>query len=167
MDHIFLDGTIDPRQSDLYSAVADYYENPVMTKLKDENGYSMYCVAIYAMLGKDQRYLTVFVTQNRSPIGHTEALAELPWISLITSTLERHTYNVPAHTYRPRRLASLNYEIELKSRQGNNYEYRVKGSLPIVITLIGKKKERNAIEYPNKGNVISALETYQAIVTLQ
>lgn len=146
----------------IYKLFSDYFNNPLMKKLKNVNGYSMYITKINAMLGIIYRYLIVFVRDDGYPIGSTENLINLPWLSLQTRMLEED-YPLQLHTYYPQRIPELNKTIHLINKDSRQYVYRV-DNLPITITLLPKRGFEN--EYNTTGNVISALETYYTIVSL-
>ena len=156
-----------PMHDFIYAEFVKYFENPQMVKLKDvgihPDVYSMYIIKIHALLGIEYRYLIAFVFKDEFPQGHAEPLSNLRWQSLQTRTMTTD-YNIPIHSYSPRKLPALDRKITMTNRTDDEYTYAVEG-LPIAITLLPKNKTRG-IEYSPIGNVITSLETYQTIVTL-
>lgn len=157
-----LDNYFDPIKDDYYKYFITYFNNPVMTKLKNVDNYSMYIIKIHALLGIEYRYVIVFVYKDDNVIGGKEELKYLKWISLQTRTLKEN-YNVGTHTYIPKRLPELNHEINLVKKDEEQYIYETK-DLPIVITLLPKSKN---VDYNSTGNVLNALETYQTIISFK
>jgi hypothetical protein len=147
-----------------YKDFADYFGNPFLFKIKDEmqgnEVFSMYGTKIHTLLGDENRYLFVFVKQDKKPLFTKERLINLKWISLLTR-LSRDEYDLPTHMYVPRRLPSLDKKIKLKKVAGA-YQYEVAG-LPIQITLLPKSK--GGVDWNTTGTVVTALETYHTIVT--
>lgn len=152
----------DPEKENFYKAIVEYFSNPIMTKVKNVDNYSMYVVKIHAVLTIEYRYIIVFVNKNNHEIGTSKLLEELSWISLQTRTL-KDEHKVQTHMYTPRRNTPLNKNISLIRKDEKQYLYKV-DSLPISVVLIPKSEKEQ--EYNNNGNLIMALETYQTILTI-
>lgn len=159
-----IDADYDPSKNESYNALSDYFNDPSLKKLKDSNGYSMYICKIYSLLGKEQRYLIVFVVKDSTPVGHSANLSDLRWESLQTRTLEEH-YDLLPHSYRAVNKPPLNDQIEVISRDENKSVYN-SVKLPLVITLLHSKKN-SLYQYSPKGTVVTALETFQTIITFR
>jgi hypothetical protein len=155
----FIDTGFDPSRELVYNLLVSYFENPLMTKIKDVAQYSMYLTKIQAMLGIEFRYLIVFVLKNKEAVNSTSRLDNLKWISLQTRTLT-DDHNISQHSYIPRRIPELDQRIVLENKSERQYLYKVE-KLPILITLLPKTK---SIDYNSTGTVTTALETYQTIV---
>jgi len=147
----------------MYANFATYFHNPAMTKIKDVQNYSMYITKTNALLGIEYRYIIVFVYADGFPVGTVENMSKLPWISLQTRTL-KDNHKLSMHAYYPRKLPSINKPIYLSYNDQQQYLYRVEG-LPIEIVLLPKRGTEN--EYNAQGTVITAIETYQTIITLK
>jgi len=159
-----LDNDYDPNKDMVYPLFVEYFNNPLMSKLKDTEQNSIYISRIHSLLGIEHRYLIVFVFKDRIPLGTQINLSKLPpWISLQTRTLQDE-HQVPFHNYIPRRLNGLNQKIALTHKDENQYVYNV-DQLPLIITLL--PKTGGSMEYSNSGQVVNALETYQTIVTFK
>lgn len=155
-----LDNFYDPSREGVYTLFTEYFENPLLTKVKNVDKYSMYAVRIHALLGIENRYVMVFVYQDEHPVGHQERLSTLNWISLQTRDLPDE-YKVTMHSYIPRR-TKIDQRISLVQTRERTYIYNV-ASLPLQITLLPTKNKN--IDYNQSGSVTSALETYNTIVT--
>ena len=147
----------DPRKEEIYTIFGKYFNFPKMVKIKDVKNYSMYGVKINISLGIEFRYILAFVEKDLNQVGQPKDFKDLKWIVLQTRTLE-DDYNIPIHDYIPRRLAELDSTIKLLD---TNYNYTVE-KLPIKITLIPKT---GGMEYHSSGTLLSAIETYQTIIS--
>lgn len=147
----------DPIKEDVYKLFVKYFGNPVMTKIKDINSYTMYMTKIHAMLGIEYRYLIIFTKKNDI---HSTELENLKWVSLQTRTLTDE-HDIPIHSYTPKRLPELDKKIKLEKREEKGYIYSV-SELPLQIILVPKSK--SIADYSETGTVIIALETYQTLV---
>ena len=159
-----LDAGYDPTKDNLYKLFAQYFNNPIMTKLKNVNGYSMYIAKIYALLGIKHRYIIVFIPEDNHSIGTQEYLENLHWSSLQTRTLTEEHLLSP-HTYIPSRFPALNKKITLIKYDKKQYVYSVE-DLPLIVTLLPSDKSKG-IEYNSSGSLVAALETFQTIVSYQ
>ena len=155
----------EPEKEELYLTFARYFENPIMTKVKDINDFSMYVSKISAQLGIEYRYIIAFVNKDTFSINKREKLSDLSWVSLQTRTLQ-DDYKLSLHSYIPQRLEQLDTKINLIFRDSNQYKYEVL-NLPINVTLLPTKnlKQRESLQYNLNGSLITAIETYQTIIT--
>lgn len=159
-----LDSGYDPSKDTLYASFVQYFNNPLMTKIRDTNGYSMYLAKMNALLGIEYRYIIIFIYQDEAPIGSKEKLDKLRWVSLQTRTL-REDHRLPLHTYIPTRLPSLDKKITLFNHDTQQYNYKVE-NLPITVTLLPSGKSANSgVEYQASGTLVTALETFHTIVS--
>jgi hypothetical protein len=152
----------EPNKDIMYKAFDSYFNSPVLVKIKDINGNSMYMTKTVCLLGNESRYIVCFVTQDDLPVGTKEKLSNMRWLSLQTRSLS-DTYNIPLHRYQPKRDGPLSVVINRISVTPQESTYKC-DSFPILVTLLHKKNES---DYQTTGNVISALETYATIITLQ
>lgn len=148
----------------LYTAFSEYFANPPMHKLKDVNGYSMYIAKVYAVLGIEFRYIVAFVKDDKKPIGSIDLLSNLKWVSLQTRTFSEE-YSLPVHSYVARRYPGLEDNIHLVQSTPQQYVYKAE-KFPLQIVLLPKsKKGESVLEYNSNGNIVTALETYQTLVS--
>lgn len=155
---VLIDPDYDPSRDDIYSFFKTYFYNPTMTKIKDIDIYSMYMTKIKCMLGGNMyRYLIAFIPKDGELIGKTEEMGDIRWITLQTRTLEDN-HNLPPHSYPPRRYEPL--YVPIKSVK-NDLNYTC-DSYPIIVTLIPTKK---GTEYQPSGNIVTALETYNTVIS--
>ena len=150
---------------DIYSAFTKYFQNPMMTKLKDMERFSMYYSRNTAILGSTFRYLIAVVPKNRVPFGTNERLNNLNWVSLQTRTLE-DKYNVQTYSYTPTVSEPLNQLINMVSQDEQMTIYSCSKMYKIEISLVHTRKN-NVFQYPPTGNICAALETYQTVINFK
>ena len=151
----------DPSKNYIYEAFIEYFGNPVLTKIKNVNNYSVYMIKIHSMIGKSYRYLILFVDKDVNEFGTTKNMADIEWVSLQTRTLEDH-HDLKSHRYQPRHMPPLNQKITIKTQNENQSTYNAE-SFPVVITLLHTRK-KNTFQYQPSGTIVSALETFQTII---
>lgn len=144
----------------MFKHFTEYFDNPVMIKIKDVNGYSMYMRKTHCLLSKECRYLIAFVKEDQMPPKSQERLVDLDWVSFQTRTLPDQ-HDIPSHAYHPRADGPLSAKIERTSKTDDSSTYTCK-DLPINVVLLNTKKGVN--DYQNQGSVIAALETYNTII---
>lgn len=153
----------EPNKENMYEILSTYFNNPIMTKVKDVNNHSMYICKVNAQLGIEYRYIIAFVIKDSFSVGKMEKLSDLYWISLQTRIL-KDEYQLPLHDYIPQRLTGLDSKIELIYHDEVQYKYKV-DNFPIDLVLLPTKKSNN-LQYNPNGTLITALETYQTILTV-
>ena len=147
---------------DIYLMFVNYFNEPIMTKMKNEAKFSMYAFKAYCLLSKECRYVIVFVNEDVFPIGTEKKLSELMWVSLQTRTLSEQ-YNIKFHTYTPIAQGPLVEKIERVnvSKEASTYKCE---NLPLIVTLLHTTK-KTVDTYQNRGTIIAALETWETIIT--
>ena len=155
-----VESAVDPYKESVYELITAYFENPLATKIKDIDQYSMYMTKIQAQLGIEFRYIVIFVYKDNNQVGILEKLNNLKWISIQTRTLS-DDHSLPLHTYIPKRIPRLDQRIALSRKTDRSYEYKVE-NLPITVTLLFKQGKNT--DYNTSGTVVTALETYQTII---
>lgn len=144
----------------IYQLFYEYFNNPTMIKIKDVGGFSMYMSKTYCLLSKECRYLVAFIPSDGAALKTPQQLQNLRWESFQTRTMEdRHI--LPPHHYTATRNTPLMAQIKRESLTGQASTYSCE-KFPIVITLLHKKSDN---EYQDTGTVVSALETYETIIT--
>jgi hypothetical protein len=75
-------------RAQFYTAVVQYFNNPIVYKYKNHQEYSIYVCRIESMLVNKYRYIFSVVPLNHLDIGSTLQFDKLHWISLQTRTLD-------------------------------------------------------------------------------
>jgi hypothetical protein len=156
--------------STIYSHIINYFENPTFIKIKNEPQHSIYVCNTHTLLSNIIRYIVCIVPRDVFFIGDTQKLSELKWIVLQTRTVKRSENEIkelltaPKQRYNPKRQAPYN---ELITRVENTPAADVYVSngvfAPVRISLLKNDVSDN---YPSSGTVISAIETYNTMMTL-
>lgn len=152
----------EPDKDMLYELFDTYFNHPTMTKIKDVDRYSVYMCKTYCLLSNECRYIVCFVNIDSFPKNTQVKLKDMRWVSIQTRTLTDN-HKIPPHNYQPRRFEPLNVAIERVKTEEEASTYTCQ-SLPLIITLLHGKN--GSTEYQAKGNVVSAIETYNTIITL-
>lgn len=157
-----VDDTYHPQQDYIYSLIVKYFKNPSLTKVKNQNQFSMYVCKIYGLLSKEHRYIIAFTHLNNDPVGTMERLNDIKWINLQTRTLFENM-QCNTHSYIPSNDTPLNVNISRKETTKQSSMYTCP-SLPLSIVLLHTAK-KDASSYQNEGTIVAALETYETILS--
>jgi len=165
---IDMDSFKEVEQGFIYKAFDDYFEHPILTKVKDVEKYSMYMTKLYCLLNNECRCIIIFVDKDNNPIEHNDNLINLNWVSFQTRTLpseDYHTFKFKNHSYTPKPKGVLLSNIKRKdiSKEASIYDCE---ELKLTVTLLHTEKNTKEV-YQNKGTVIASLETFQTIITFQ
>jgi hypothetical protein len=153
----------DPVKDSVYKSFAYYFDNPNMTKLREDAGNDVYAAQTPCHLSNSYRYLLLTCERTQDKIGDTTALENLKWNSLQTRNLFMK-YEVNTFLYQPKRVEPFNAVITRKKGDDTIYTYENE-DLPFLVSLLPKNKRAN--EYNSKGTVISCIETYETIITFK
>ena len=151
----------DPSKNRVYDVFCEYFNNPIMTKIKNVDKFSVYMSKIHSMIGNAFRYLVLFVNIDSNQLGFKHNMKKCEWISLQTRTLEDF-HNIPVHKYQPSTsITELKQKLFIKTRDEKQTVYECE-DFPLVVTLLHTRKNY-VMQYPNTGTIVSAIETYQTI----
>ena len=153
--------TFEPDKDNMYKAFDNYFNHPIMFKIKNINNCSMYMIKSSCLLSNECRYIICFIPEDSLIIGTKEHLSNLKWISFQTRTLS-DKHDLPSHSYQPIKEGPLNAIITRTSMCPELSTYKC-DAFPLTVTLINKKTES---DYQPRGTIIAALETYSTIITL-
>lgn len=158
-----IDNNFKPDREPIYDMFTKYLNNPVMSKIKNDNNLSMYLTKTYCLTSTTCRYIIAFVPINKSSIGSIENLSELNWVSLQTRTLEEKFQNIGPHGYTPQEKGPLMSKIHRTkiTKEASTYQCE---DYPLIITLLHDTK-KNSDSYQTSGNIILALESWNTIIT--
>ena len=165
-----LDSFISSEKETLYSHFVKYFNNPTMTKIddiqKDGKQYSMYACNVISYISNEYKYIICIVDKDNASIGTVEALSTIFWLSLQTRRLPRKKYNCITHPYIAKMddSSELNEIINRVNTLDECSEYICDKFPELRITLLHTEK-KGATSYQNRGNIISAIETYETIFT--
>jgi hypothetical protein len=152
-----------PERDYVYQLITKYYDNPTMTKVKEPNeSLSMYVCQLTCLLMNEKRYLIVLTHKDTHPLGYSQPLNEFRWVSFRVRSLQEESYqNIPIHNYKIKRDDRFMIGLKIKNRNQDISLYETDLGVFSVSLLHTKKQE---YEYPNEGNLVSALETYHTVL---
>lgn len=143
-----------------YDLIGDYYNNPVMYKIKNDTTKSMYGIQLPSRF-LNQRFYVICITP---PLAENELpLKELPWESLQVRTSTSDNYShLPVYEHRVKDNKRFEIPLEIVSRNREISVYRTKNDSILKVSLLHSKGLE--YEYNDKGTLKSALETKQTIL---
>jgi hypothetical protein len=153
----------DPKNELVYSLITEYFNNPMLTKIKDVEGHSLYIAKIDCLLYTENRYIMVFIQSDRTQIGTVSYLKNLKWKSFQTRTLSEN-HNIKPFQHTPNKNVKFKSQIMLKQRDQKQTSYTCE-DYPIIVTLLSKGN--SSYEYASKGTLVSALETWRTIISFR
>tara|TARA_Y100000592_G_C5447414_1_gene306782 strand:+ start:430 stop:876 length:447 start_codon:yes stop_codon:yes gene_type:complete len=146
---------------DIHSLISTYFNNPIMTKLKDEDNQSFYFSKVHCQLLNSYRYIIAITVQDNNPLGKRSYLENIPWISFQTRSLKTK-YNIPSISYHSDVLDK--YNIRILDRKSNYSTYTSEDFTNIQIYVLVTSS--NMYEYPEHATISNALEKYQTLINI-
>lgn len=150
----------DPVKEYTYRLFADYYDNMILYKVKDDGDFSVYMARLQCLLLNEQRYLIALVPRDQFPPMYRQSLENLRWMSLQIRNLEEG-YELEPQSYQMKRTPDFQRRIKISTRNQDVSTYTI-DDLPIQVSLLHMRGQE--YEYPNEGSLISALETFRTII---
>jgi hypothetical protein len=141
-----------------YNIFIEYFDNILLQKTNDEDYNSIYMVRISTLLQNTYQYIIVIVPKDVYEIGHLLNLSELKWNMLQTRTY-KYKINCTEQSYR--RKHEPKHIITKINKKNTEHEYSVE-NLPLKVILIDNPE--SMYEYPQKGTLSAALDTFQTII---
>ena len=156
-----------PVHRQFYHLLSEYYDNPILQKLKNNDGYSVYICKIYSLLLNESRYLIAITDIDNNPTNKYISLKDLNWISFQARVLNSQEYDnmeIIKHSYTVKKTLSYHFSVSKMSQNKEMSIYHLSNQeYPIEITLLHTKN--NEFEYPSHGTLVSCLETFQTIIS--
>jgi hypothetical protein len=144
-----------------YNIISDYYDNPKMIKIKDEeNTMSLYGIQLHSQFLNERYYLIC-----TSPFSTEESvfLKHIAWTSFQVRTLTNDKYSyLPKIMVSPKKEPRYDIPISIKSRNNEISIYEAKKYPFLIVNLLHSKGIE--YEYANEGTLKSALDTKQTII---
>lgn len=147
-------------QTEIYNIITSYFDNPLMIKVKSDRNLAFYAIKSSSNLLKDARYLIALTPEDGIPIGTPKSLSDINWVSFQTRTLTED-WKVPTHKYTDKETGPWNTPIQLHHKDAN-YTYYYRCQYPIEIALLTART--SFPNYPDKGTIDKALETFQTVI---
>lgn len=155
----------DPLKYAFYALICDYFDDPGMQKVSQDQNYSVYACKISTLLLNEYRYLVAIINNDHMELGTIKKLSDLKWISFQTRILESDIYyHAVQHSYDTKNTLKYHYQVRQLNNSTEKSVYRLENNaFPVRITLLHQKGLE--LEYPSTGSLVACLETYQTIVT--
>lgn len=151
-----------PEHDKAYEAILSHVGNPLMQKIRQTEQFGIFMVEITSMLLNEKRFMIAMLANDNRPIGSIDYLSNLKWTSFQMRTLsEPQPLQIAPHNYIVQRGLSSTIPLWCVSRNTQMSTYQ-SDTLPIVVSLLHTRN--NEYEYPNEGNLASAIETFQTII---
>lgn len=153
-----------PEKEELYDLFVRYYDSPDVYKIRDDQEFSMYGVQLPCFLLNEKRYLILLCPLDVFPVGKKRNIKTLRWVSLQARSLsDAGMASLPVHPYTIKRESVFAIPLRIHHRSEKISSYRTNNhKYPIDVSLLHVRG--GEYEYPNEGNLVSALETFQTIV---
>lgn len=151
----------DPEKEYVYGLFVSYFDNISLEKVRDEDLFSIYMARFPCLLLNEQRYIVLMTPKDNFPPSYVQPLDQLRWVSLQTRTLHNEYPDLIEQSFQQKHQNIYKKKLTIVSRDTKISVYDVQ-DLPLRVSLLHTKG--NEYEYPNEGNLISALETYRTII---
>lgn len=158
-----IDSGYEPSLDSMYRAFTSYFNNPVLTKIKNVSTFSVYMTKTYCLLNKECRYIVVFIQEDGMRLGNQDRLDNMRWVSLQTRTLEDN-HDLEPHGYVAEAKGELMAPITRIKITHDASTYSCE-QFPITVTLLNVKKAANS--YQDRGTIVAALETWETIICVK
>jgi len=154
----------DPFREEWYDLFASYYNDPQMVKIRNQGDYSMYGVRLPCFLLNESRYLIVLCPVDVYEVHTKRPIRDLRWLSLQARSLhEEGLTHLPTHTYSIKR--GRKYEIPLRMIHRTETATTYTTTPESIHVALLHTRKNNEYEYSQEGNLVSALETFQTVIT--
>ena len=152
----------DPTKQNFYNLILEYFNNPLLVKIKDINNKSYYGIKYNSLLLNENKYLIVVTSLCSSS---EKRLKDISWsqLQLRSLPLKNEFSNLPSISQNFNRSFRLQIPLHISKRTKELSTYTIE-DFPFELHSIHKKKI--LYEYPNEGNLISALETAQTLLVI-
>jgi len=154
------DQTFDPARTKTYGLIISIYKDPILTKTKDDGKKAVYMGKTSCLLINECRYLIATVPHDINELGAKCNLSKLHWTDFQTRTLKG---KFACDTCSSANLTLQSPALELFERNQQYTQYK-SDEHGIKVSLL-HTKTNNLYEYPEYGDIISALELYQTVIS--
>ncbi len=161
----FIDSTINFETTNVSDLIDSYYDYPILEKIKNEKGVSIYMCKVKTLLGGiEQRYLIAICKQDQIPLHTKIKLSNLSWINFQARTLKEDQGVSTYHSYTPKTTSDYYIPVLMKQRFEDHTDYTLSDYPHVTVTLLHKNK--NLYYYPDKGHIAACFETFQTVLTI-
>lgn len=151
----------DPEKDYTYQLLSDYFDHISVEKVRDEGKFSIYMAQFPCLLLNEQRFIVLMTPQDQYPPSYLRRIDELHWVSLQTRTLKNEYPDIIQQSYTLKQQSIYEKGLSIETRTSSISIYKVE-DLPLKVSLLHVRG--NEYEYPDEGNLVSAIETYRTII---
>jgi hypothetical protein len=163
--YTFIDSNTNFEITNIYDLIDSYFDYPILEKVKNEKGISVYMCKLKTLLGGiDQRYLIVICKEDSLPLQTRLKLSNISWINFQARTLKEDRGIRTYHSYTPKTTDEYKLPVSLKQRYEDHTDYNMNNYPHITVTLLHKTK--NLYQYPDTGTLCACFETFQTIISV-
>lgn len=148
--------------------INNVYANFLMTKVEQFNEYGIYKALVDSLTNGDAKYVVAVVPNDNLQIGSQRLLSSLHWVCFQTRTTDntrREFSNIQVYpqSYYISSSNNITDPIRLVDEKRTHFLYRP-DNLPLKIEVLKLSPSDN---FASQGTVLSALELYQTILTIE
>lgn len=151
-------------KDEIYELILNYFGDVDMTKYKENGIHSMYICKVHSYLRKNFRYLIATITQDNAQKGAITKLSRLKWVAIQTRTLDEHIPCIEI-SYEIKKSRPYNTSITRQNKNNKMSNYITLQFPNLVISLLHNTDSIN--EYPDRGTLVAAIETYRTILSFK
>lgn len=149
--------------NNIYNLFSKYFDDIVFTKVQDNDQHSVFMCRVQSMLGTKFRYLVAIAPRDVYLVGTELKLSQIKWTCLQTRQVtQKYEYNLPVLRYKQKNQSPYNSVIQRFQKTNSESVYSCNEYPAITITLLSNSTDM--YEYPERGSISAALETFQTIV---
>ena len=155
-------------QNMIRQKINNVFSNFLMTKVEQFNEYGIYKALVDALTTGDSKYIVAVVPNDNLQIGSERLLSSLNWVCFQTRTTDnvRREFNnieVYPQSYFINSSNNVADPVKLVDEKRTHFLYRP-DNLPLKIEVL---KLSGSDNFASRGTVLSALELYQTILTIE
>lgn len=152
-----------PTKQNFYNLISEYFNNPLLKKIKDVSNRSYYGIKYNSLLLNENKYLIVVTNLCESK---EKNLKDINWsqLQLRSLPLKNEFSDLPSIPQNFNRDKHLKIPLQIVNRTEKLSSYTIQ-DFPVELHLIHTKNI--LYEYPNQGNLITALETAQTLLIVR
>lgn len=151
----------------LYELLDTYFDSPVMQKMRNDSGVSVYMTRINSLLASpEQRFIIVVAPLDNVENGTKVPLCEIKWLSLQTRMLpiaDPVLHAVKRHSYQPKQSKKFAILMNLKARYPDRTEYWLKGFEEVCVVAMKHTSPDVMYEFRDQSNCAGAIEMYRTV----
>ena len=157
----WIDSGVDLDRMDVYNYIVYYFDNPIMEKIKDVDGMSLFGCKIRTLLKKDHKYIFALVRSGK--IKDTRVhLQDIEWDIFQTRTIE-DVYSISQHSFVGKSDDISTSPISVFKKDDRQYTYASTKFNNIIVALLFSKNQTRP--FSDRGTLGLALDNFNTIIS--